>query len=827
MEPARHKSHASLKKDDSSEEDDEEIDEDEAFNSDDERKYGAFFQKDYSVSNEGVDSDASDEKDDDDGSDDGDNDDEEEGDGGQYMLDLLNRLESTDSKPKSVGEVMARHVPESQFAASVVPTAELTLDALLQGLESTKGFFGKEGLQSAMKDMITSTNGVKTTSAPLPKITTDRMQRKLQYEQEQKNLSMWIDAVQEHRTAETLDFTPKERLANLTREKMIDKFEPTTDFEKELFAAIQQQQQESEKDMVENPDDDDLGAHNLSLEEYKQRRAQLAKMRALLFYHEVKRHHINKIKSKTYRRIRKKQRQRQKEGEVEQDPDLANELKEKEELERLKERMTLAHKNTSKWAKRVLKRGKSVDVNTRRALSAQLQRGDDLRKKMSGIRGQGEDEDDTDDDPNSLLESARQVLADTEGEDQEPQGIFKLSFMQRGIEKQREQARDEARQLLLELQANAANDEGADYEDGDNMGESSDTHVDQLKKSKKKEASDKEMKNVIAEGELVASALAFGKSSSKIEVTDNIEIDLGGLRNDMVVPTSEDRRAVVISVGKDLTRSDNGSSPPSKKHEVSRPQSLLEKASEDVDSNPWVSAAFGVGKSQRAFKTGFVDVESAVDLLFAESDKKMDVKKSSAFDHELDASINQVATVADKKIVSLTQEELVRRAFCTDSHEEVDEEFAKEKQTVTERDDPISRQRKTDTAPKIAAGWGSWAGAGDPETKLARKPQAKNLKTPEPKPVAKRKRQDDKKSNVIINEKRIKKTANDFQIANIPYPYTSREEYERAMTGGIGREWNVTSGFKNLTRPEILTRSGKIIQPISKRAKKVRPAAKF
>ena len=47
------------------------------------------------------------------------------------------------------------------------------------------------------------------------------------------------------------------------------------------------------------------------------------------------------------------------------------------------ERATLAHKNTSKWAKRVLKRGKNVDVDTRRALSAQLQRGDDLRRKMT------------------------------------------------------------------------------------------------------------------------------------------------------------------------------------------------------------------------------------------------------------------------------------------------------------------------------------------------------------------------------------------------------------------------------------------------------------
>ena len=40
-------------------------------------------------------------------------------------------------------------------------------------------------------------------------------------------------------------------------------------------------------------------------------------MRALLFYEEQKRHRINKIKSKKYRKIRKRQRERQKDAEDE------------------------------------------------------------------------------------------------------------------------------------------------------------------------------------------------------------------------------------------------------------------------------------------------------------------------------------------------------------------------------------------------------------------------------------------------------------------------------------------------------------------------------
>ena len=74
---------------------------------------------------------------------------------------------------------------------------------------------------------------------------------------------------------------------------------------------------------------------------------------------------------------------------------------------------------------------------------------------------------------------------------------------------------------------------------------------------------------------------------------------------------------------------------------------------------------------------------------------------------------------------------------------------------------------------------------------------------------------------------RLKKLANQHMVSEVPHPFTCREEYERAMAGGIGREWNVTGSFKDMTRPEIVTRAGKIIQPISGKVKHRRPAAKF
>lgn len=61
-----------------------------------------------------------------------------------------------------------------------------------------------------------------------------------------------------------------------------------------------------------------------------------------------------------------------------------------------------------------------------------------------------------------------------------------------------------------------------------------------------------------------------------------------------------------------------------------------------------------------------------------------------------------------------------------------------------------------------------------------------------------------------------------YRIQGVPYPFTSREQYERAMRQPLGREWNANQSFHNLTRPEVKTRLGTIIDPIKKQKQKAR-----
>mmetsp|Transcript_10987 Transcript_10987/g.20294 ORF Transcript_10987/g.20294 Transcript_10987/m.20294 type:complete len:693 (+) Transcript_10987:94-2172(+) len=690
------------------------------------------------------------------------------------------------------------------------------------------------------------------------------------YEAKSKDLSRWVKAIQENRQAETLDFKPKERV-ELTRDTLVEKFEATTDFEKEIEKALEEAGQQDEEAVLKAEEDalqDDLGANRLTMEEYKKRRGQLAQIRALMFYHEQKQHHIKKIKSKKYRKIRKKQREKLKaaalEAAVEDDEELVKELKEKEEVARIQERMTLAHKNTSKWAKRILKRGKNVDVDTRRALSAQLKRGDDLRKKMMGEQEVDSDNDDSDDE--DLLHSARKVLQDTEDASDPTHGktgLFKLSFMQKGIQKQKELAREEARKLLSELKANQMDD----YDDVT----PSDEEKEDTPKTKGAVATAKDMKNVLEKGELVATSLEFGNSNS-IATTGGIEIDLGisirdetnqveaNANEDNVTESREEKVTVssderlgsrdfvsTLKIGKEpavstksntravsLTNQTPSNSEKRKaKESALAPSERGQEQNEQDESNPWMKLSNTESSSdkrrddqtsitkaaKKAKRKGVIDVAGAVDIL--DAGKKDDIATTT------DQHVNSESTPVDhkegKKISSLTQEELVRKAFVGQSEKEIEEEFQKEKEAMAVENDP-TRKVIHEKKPDEVAGWGSWTGQGTLPPKPRKLP--KKLQAPKKK-EEKRKRLDDFKPGVIINQKRLKKTANNYMLGDVPYPYATRAEYEQAMLGGVGKEWNVTSSFKSMTRPEILTRAGKIIQPISKKAKQPRPAAKF
>ena len=57
--------------------------------------------------------------------------------------------------------------------------------------------------------------------------------------------------------------------------------------------------------------------------------------------------------------------------------------------------------------------------------------------------------------------------------------------------------------------------------------------------------------------------------------------------------------------------------------------------------------------------------------------------------------------------------------------------------------------------------------------------------------------------NLIISEKRDKKAAK-YLIKDLPYPYTNKAQFDRAMDIPIGTEWNTRLGFQRGTLPRVV-----------------------
>ena len=106
-------------------------------------------------------------------------------------------------------------------------------------------------------------------------------------------------------------------------------------------------------------------------------------------------------------------------------------------------------------------------------------------------------------------------------------------------------------------------------------------------------------------------------------------------------------------------------------------------------------------------------------------------------------------------------------------------------------------------------GWGAWGGKGT--RKAAPKPHLiKRVAGVDPTTRA-----DYGKAHVIISEKRDKKAAK-YTVKDLPFPYTSRAQFERSLDTPLGIEWNTRVGFQRATLPRVVTKPGQVIAPLEK-----------
>ncbi|KAJ3053225.1 hypothetical protein HK097_004777 [Rhizophlyctis rosea] len=398
--------------------------------------------------------------------------DDEGAEGGEESADLTSFITSLDGrKPASTApkrkpkketteafEESEYNLPARNTYTNTSTATKLELTDLMGAISGETSFGGLkkqlEGLEKAKKGKFG------TASAPLPKRVQDRHEREAAYEQSKKEVTKWARIVKKNREAERLELpTTTAAIPAISSGGLASQFKASTDMEKEVQQILQ------EASLVDSKarEAEALELNRIDKEELIERRAELAKMRSLLFFQEKKQKKIAKIKSKAYRKIHKKDKGKE-DLSLEElkalDPELARAEMEKLDAQRAMERISLKHKNTGKWAKQML--GKHIDTETRRAISDQLEQHEALKRKIRGIESDESESDladeDEDEGPDTARENALKALGVLEREVEVAQGerpvkgVFAMKFMQRGLEAQMKESREEVRKAMEEME---------------------------------------------------------------------------------------------------------------------------------------------------------------------------------------------------------------------------------------------------------------------------------------------------------------------------------------------------------------------------------------
>lgn len=417
--------------------------------------------------------------------------DEEDDDGSEVdnsrhnkLVNAINRFSNVDEDEQR--QKRLQHQYASLSESSVIGSGmNLNSSSTGLGLNALFDHIGDAAGMSAMKSQLKDLE--KPSAAPkyVERVVANRIEREETYAANKEDITKWQETVIQNRAVGTLDLAQDKRRPHKAK-TLVNTFVPTTDFEKEIQMVMLQHGATDEA--TEKKERELLDSSKFSPEEIAQRTSELAKVRALLFYEQMKRHRMNKIKSKAYRAIKRKAKQKlEMDAEAmadeigDQDDEEGMSKDEKAAMQRIRERMNLKHKNTSKWARMALKFG-HTDKSLRDAYHESVRMGHDLTRKMDeDVNANRLDEDDDDEyelndagseedeNGNSSLKKRRSVLSQAKAELQQvlasssgaellqSQGkykkLFEMDFMKRASDVQQERAKEEARDVLKELAA--------------------------------------------------------------------------------------------------------------------------------------------------------------------------------------------------------------------------------------------------------------------------------------------------------------------------------------------------------------------------------------
>ncbi|KAG6891640.1 hypothetical protein C0992_001326 [Termitomyces sp. T32_za158] len=769
------------------------------------------------------------------------------------LQNFISSLDTTTKKRKVSGDDVSESVERTRKQRKVVlkeSTAagvenefrvqnsgvKLTLQDLLAPLASQSSTL--QSLKQSTKALASTSSKVKTLSAPLPQRAQERVDREAAYEKTKEEINKWSDTMKRLREAEHLSFPLQvpnaARVSNLT-------LAANTPLESSVDALLKSAKLREED--IQQTEEAMLKMNKFSVEEVEQRRAELRKMRELMFRAEMKARRINKIKSKTYRKIKRKQREKLGGNLEDEDGSEGEEDRLKREIERAKERATLRHKHTGKWAKKMRSRD---GEEGRQEIEEMLARGEKLRRKIKGVGSDddsdGDDEDDEGSGDEGDIERVKQGAfdelqklekgdADSQAEgggNKKGKSIFEMKFMKDAMARQQQAAHKMADDFIKEMRGQSDDVDGSDVEETPEVDPASSVVAQRVGGRMSYHPGITKNKPPLLSSRPLGS-LASDTSSVTLKSTDLLSPPQSPSelqRPNVPLPTtsnanpwlaSRDSESISIKAPKKnnevVVSKDSTSSVKSKNKLKKLARKRGEEKEKAVDD-----AVVEISIDKVLTLNGATDTIQSVAAPLSKrssptSSKDGLPRSSSAVAHEVtndDEDANSEIEAQEKALKlkgklkaklpqAFEQRDLVALAFAGDN---VVHEFQEAKKREIAADAP----REIDTT---IPGWGSWGGTGihkvPPKLQRIKKVAGIDPTT----------RADYGKSHVIISEKRDKKAAK-YLVKDLPYPYTSKAQFEKAMERPLGTEWNTRVAFQKATMPQIVKKPGMIINPIEK-----------
>jgi U3 small nucleolar RNA-associated protein 14 len=650
--------------------------------------------------------------------------------------------------------------------------------------------------------------------APLPKRQQDKIDRAAANAKANETLERWTDTIKRNRRAENLIFPLQNKsggeTVGETRLQPTTTSAPTNDLESTIQAILQQ------SGLSNGADDEDkirrgeeLELNKRPIEEVMKNRAALRLARELAFREDIRAKRIKKIKSKAYRRVHRKEREKLLEKERSQlkadGVDLSEEEREHNDRRRAEERMGAKHRE-SKWAKGIKATGRAAwDQDALDGVTEMARRSEELRRRVEGktVRDENEDasdvpseDDDSEDDSDvenaddaALQRSLGKLKVNPFSTDNSKLG--QMAFMQRAEAAKRAQNDEDIERIRREL----AGEDSMSEEQGENA-----TRVGRRKYGPGKE---------------VSLPMKVNRNEFEEHSGSDNEDGLRAAREEADEPATNGARKTTKASGplanglEKARKTQRKESAVSSKADADTPNPFLTKAKKEKKTTSETNAPMtvepakvGKAKSQAKPKAKAIaePQETTIDTFLqqrvtaADDDGWATVLGGQDDDEDADEQADEDEGI-DLDVV-LRNQALTAKGFAGD---DVAADFAAEKKAT------IADEEST-TVTTLLPGWGSWTGEGA---------RNKGHKTITKKPgIDANKRKDKKLEKVIINEKRAKPTVK-YMASQLPFPFETREQYERSLRVPKGKEWTTKKTFQDATRPRVIVKQG-VIAPLRK-----------